>query len=153
MPRGDILKKYKADEENLLYILHEIQDSVPSKNLTGDDLKDVADYLNIPLSRVNGVVSFYSMFSRKQRGRYIIRLCQSPPCFIRGSVNIYDVLKHHLNISENETTEDGLFTLEFSSCLGVCGLAPAMMVNDDVYGNLTEKNVIEIVNKYQSLED
>ncbi len=153
MSTEDILYKYESKEENLLYILHDVQDAAEDHNLTGSDLRKVADFLNVPLARVNGVASFYSMFSRKSRGKYIIRLCQSPPCYIKGSVNIYEKIKEYLNISENETTEDRLFTLEFSSCLGVCGLAPAMMINDDVYGNLTEESIVEILKKYQSLED
>ncbi len=148
-----VLKKYEAKEENLLYILHDIQDGSDNNSLNNKDLEDVAAYVGVPLSRVNGVVSFYSMFSSRQRGKYIIRLCQSPPCFIKGSVNVYEKIKQQLKISEDETTDDGLFTLEFSSCLGVCGLAPAMMINDDVYGNLTEERVVEILNNYRSLED
>ncbi len=148
-----VLKKYEAKEENLLYILHEIQDGSDNNSLNKKDLEEVAAYVGVPLSRVNGVVSFYSMFSSRPRGKYIIRLCQSPPCFIKGSVNVYEKIKQQLKISEDETTDDGLFTLEFSSCLGVCGLAPAMMINDDVYGNLTEERVVEILNNYRNLED
>ena len=148
-----VLQKYEAKEENLLYILHDIQDSSDTNSLNNKDLEEVAAYVGVPLSRVNGVVSFYSMFSSRQRGKYIIRLCQSPPCFIKGSVNVYEKIKQQLRISEDETTDDGLFTLEFSSCLGVCGLAPTMMINDDVYGNLTEERVVEILNNYRSLED
>lgn len=148
-----ILQKYEAKEENILYILHDIQDGSQNSNLSKNVLEEVAAYVRVPLSRINGVVSFYSMFSTKPRGKYIIRLCQSPPCFIKGSVDVYEELKRQLNISENETTEDGLFTLEFSSCLGVCGLAPAMMINDDVYGNLTEERVAEILNNYRRLEE
>ena len=148
-----VLKKYEAKEENLLYILHEIQDGSDNNSLNNKDLEEVAAYVGVPLSRVNGVVSFYSMFSSRPRGKYIIRLCQSPPCFIKGSVNVYEKIKQQLKISEDETTDDGLFTLEFSSCLGVCGLAPAMMINDDVYGNLTEERVVEILNNYRNLED
>ncbi len=153
MPVGAILQKYEAKEENILYILHDLQDASEENRLTSEDLKEVAAYVGVPLSRINGVVSFYSMFSTRPRGKYIIRLCQSPPCFIKGSVNVYEELKGQLNISENETTEDGLFTLEFSSCLGVCGLAPAMMINDDVYGNLTKERVTEILNNYRRLEE
>ena len=98
---------------------------------------------------MNGVVGFYSMLSKEPRGKYIIRLCQSPPCFIKGFTNILQILKKQLGLDVNETTEDGLFTLEFSSCLGVCGIAPAMSINNEVYGNLTEKKVIEIIENYK----
>lgn len=145
MERKEILKKYKPTTDNILYILHELQDSNPQHYLSEEDLKAVAEYLKVPLSYVHGVVTFYSMFSLKPRGKYIIRLCQSPPCWLQGACNVKEELERILGIRMGETTPDGLFTLEFSSCLGVCGVAPAMMVNDTVYGNLTPEKMEEII--------
>ena len=87
------------------------------------------------------------MYSTKPRGKNIIRLCESPPCYIKGSENMLRKMKILLGINVGETTKDGLFTLEFTSCLGVCGNAPVMMINDDVYGDLTEEKVEEIIEK------
>lgn len=149
MDRNEILKKYAPTRENLLYILHDIQDSNPGNNLTTDDLAAVAHYVSTSKAEVMGVATFYSMYSIKERGKYIFRVCMSPPCHMLGSQSIMDYLKKTLKISDGETTEDKLFTLEVTSCLGVCAVAPAMMVNDEMYGNLTEQKIDEIIKKYR----
>ncbi len=83
----------------------------------------------------------------KSRGKNIIRLCESPPCYIKGSDNILRKLKNTLGVKVGETSKDGLFTLELAACLGVCGNAPVMMINDEVYGDLTEEKIDEILEK------
>ena len=85
------------------------------------------------------------MYSTKPRGKNIIRLCESPPCYIKGSENILRKLKVLLGVETGETSKDGLFTLELCACLGVCGNAPVMMINNDVYGDLTEDKVEELI--------
>jgi len=109
----------------------------------------VADYLGLPLSAVHDTVTFYTMFSLRPRGKHIIRLCDSPPCHLAGSWSLLSALKRELGIEVGETTPDGLFTLELTSCLGVCGVAPAMMVDDEVYGNLTEERLRKILDSYR----
>lgn len=145
MGREEIFKKYENKPENILLILHDIQDENPYKYLTEEDIKEVSERLDLPYSFVYGVASFYSMFSLKPRGKYIIRVCESPPCHLMGSENILDELKKLLKVDIGETTEDKLFTLELSSCLGVCGVAPAIMINNDVYGNLTKEKISELI--------
>lgn len=145
MGREEIFKKYENKPENILLILHDIQDENPYKYLTEEDIKEVSERLNLPYSFVYGVASFYSMFSLKPRGKYIIRVCESPPCHLMGSESILDELKKLLKVDIGETTEDKLFTLELSSCLGVCGVAPAIMINNDVYGNLTKEKISELI--------
>ncbi len=140
-----ILEKYEKKSENLLAILHELQDSKEEHYLSKEDLKAVSEYLNIPLSTVHGVATFYSMYAFKPRGKYIIRVCQSPPCHLMGSTTISKELMKILGIKFGETTKDGLFTLEMSSCLGVCGVAPAIMINNKVYGNLTPERLKAII--------
>jgi len=129
MDRNEILKKYEPSRENLLYILHEIQDNNAGNNLTPEDLTAVSHYVNVSRSEVMGVATFYSMYSINERGKYIFRVCMSPPCHMLGSQSIMDYIKKSLKISAGETTEDKLFTLEVTSCLGVCAVAPALMVN------------------------
>ena len=107
----------------------------------------VAEYLNIPTNHIYGVLTFYTMYSTKPRGKNIIRLCESPPCYVKGSTNILRKLKMLLGVNTGETTKDGMFTLELCACLGVCGNAPVMMINEDVYGDLTEEKVEEIIDK------
>jgi len=140
-----ILEKYEKKSENLLAILHELQDSKEEHYLSKEDLKAVSEYLNIPLSTVHGIATFYSMYAFKPRGKYIIRVCQSPPCHLMGSTTISKELMKILGIKFGETTKDGLFTLEMSSCLGVCGVAPAIMINNKVYGNLTPERLKAII--------
>lgn len=143
----EIFKKYAPTKDNLIYILHEIQDQHPQHYISEDAVAAVATYLNVPTNHIFGVLTFYSMFSTKPRGKNIIRLCESPPCYLRGSDNILRKLISLLNIEPGETTKDGLFTLEFTACLGVCGNAPVMMINEDMYGDLTEDRVEDIISK------
>ena len=107
--------------------------------------EDLAELLEVPATRVREVVTFYTMFSLKPRGRHIVRVCQSPPCHLMGSTDVARELIKVLGVSFGETTADGQFSLEMSSCLGVCGVAPAMMVDDEVYGNLSASRVHEII--------
>jgi NADH-quinone oxidoreductase E subunit len=139
--RETILKKFDPRLDNILYILHELQDNNPQRYLANEDIEKCDDYLNIPYSYVHGVVTFYSMFSLKPRGRYIIRLCDSPPCHLMGSESLLDYLKKKLKVDVGETTADGVFTLEITSCLGICGVAPALMMNEEMIGNLTPERV------------
>ncbi|HRR98601.1 MAG TPA: NADH-quinone oxidoreductase subunit NuoE, partial [Candidatus Syntrophosphaera sp.] len=134
-------------KDNLLYILHDIQDHHPQHYIPEEAVQVVAEYLNIPTNHIYGVLTFYTMYSTKPRGKNIIRLCESPPCYIKGSTNILRKLKMLLGVNTGETTKDGLFTLELCACLGVCGNAPVMMINEDVYGDLTEEKVEEIIDK------
>lgn len=145
MSREAILKKFEPSLDNILYILHELQDNNTQHYISKEDLKACAEYLNSPYSYVHGVATFYTMFSLKPRGQYIIRLCDSPPCHLMGSASLLDYLKKKLNIEINETTTDSFFTLELSSCLGICGVAPAMMINDEMFGNLTPEKVDAIL--------
>jgi len=141
----EICTKYTPDKDNLICILHEIQDSHPQHYISEEAVQTVAEYLDLPPNHIYGVLTFYSMYSTKPRGKNIIRLCESPPCYIKGSENILRKLRELLGVKTGETTKDGVFTLELCACLGVCGNAPVMMVNNDVYGDLTEERVEEII--------
>ena len=143
-----IFEKYTPTKDNLIYILHEIQDKHPQHYISEEAAEKVSEFLKIPKSHVQGVVTFYSMFSTKPRGKYIIRLCESPPCFLRGSEKVLHKLKEILNIDVNETTKNGKFTLELCACLGVCGNAPVMMINEELFGDLDEKKVEKIIKNY-----
>ncbi len=140
----EILLKYKPQKNNLLQILHEIQTEQPHQYLPETELRKVSKYLNISMSSVYGVVSYYTMFSIKPRGKFIVRLCQSPVCDMLGSQLIANKLKELLQIDFNETTSDGLFTLEFSECLGLCANKPSMMINKQAYTGLNV-DVIELI--------
>jgi len=145
--REQTLKKFNPALDNILYILHDLQDNNPEHYLAKEDIRACADYLEVPYSYVHSVASFYTMFSLKPRGRYIIRLCDSPPCHLMGSQSLLDYLKKSLDVKVGGTTKDKMFTLELTSCLGACGVAPAMMINEEMFGNLTPAAVDAILEK------
>ncbi len=148
----EIFSKYTPTKDNLIYILHEIQDNDPQHYLSEEAVQAVSEYLKLPTNHIYGVITFYSMYSTKPRGKHIIRLCESPHCYIKGSENILRKMKNLLNIGVGETTKDGCYTLELCACLGVCGNAPVMMINDDVYGDLTEEKVEDIIAKLREVK-
>ncbi len=139
------LERYPATKEFLLDMLHDLQDAEPKNYLTPEALQAVAEYLSIPLSDVVSTATFYTMYSLNPRGRHIIRLCESPPCQLVGAESLLEILSQHLAVGVGGTTEDGAFTLETASCLGVCGVAPAMMIDEELYGNLTASRVVEVI--------
>jgi NADH-quinone oxidoreductase subunit E len=141
----EVIRKYDRTPDNLLSILHDLQDAKEQHYLAEQDLRIAADHVGLTFGFVHGVATFYTMFSLKPRGKNIIRICQSPPCHLMGSTNIAKELIRLLGVDFGHTTKDGLFTLEMSSCLGVCGVAPAMMINNDVYGNLTPERIQQIL--------
>ncbi|MCX7795692.1 MAG: NADH-quinone oxidoreductase subunit NuoE [bacterium] len=149
----EVLSKYEPKRENILLILHEIQNSKSNQFLSREDIESVAKYLNLPPSKVYETATFYGLFSTKPRGKYIIRVCVSTPCHVEGAEKILETLEETLGIKVGETTEDGLFTLEEVSCLGICGVAPAMMINEEAFGNLTSERAIEIINSFKEKEE
>lgn len=142
------IKKYGKKRENVLAILHEIQNNTEGHYLKEEQLRSLAEKMELPYSDLHGVVTFYSMFSTRPRGKYIIRVCESGPCSLLGANTIFEVIQEELNIDLYETTEDKLFTLEPTSCLGICGVAPAMMINEETYGNLTPKRIRDVLALY-----
>jgi NADH-quinone oxidoreductase E subunit len=141
-----VIAEHNSDPGALLDILRDAQEI--HGYLSAAVMEEIADELDIPVSRVYGVATFYTLLATKPKGEHIIRVCESPPCHIRGAVNILETLKEVLGVNPGETTEDKKFTLELTSCLGVCGVAPAMMIGDQVYGNLTPERVKEILKTY-----
>ena len=148
-----ILEAYDPDPANLLDILHDVQAADERNHLSREALRDVAEYLNLPASSVISSATFYSMFSLTPRGRHIIRICESPPCQLVGADSLLDLLVETLGVDVGETSADGVFTLETSSCLGVCGVAPAMMIDEELYGNLTPERLIETLDAVRSGDD
>jgi len=141
----EVLKRYPATTEFMLDILHDLQDAEPKNYLKPEALQAVADYVSLPLSEVVSTVTFYTMYSLKPRGKHIIRLCESPPCQLVGAESLIEILSSHLGVEVGETTADGAFTLETASCLGVCGVAPAMMIDSELYGNLTKERIVDAI--------
>jgi NADH-quinone oxidoreductase subunit E len=145
----ELLARYKPEKENLLLILHDIQNNCPEQYISAEDITEIAKYLNITYSAVYGVVTYYSMFSLKPRGRYIIRVCNSPVCELDNSENILEQLKKLLGIEIGDTTSDGLFTLETTECLGQCADSPGMLVNERFFGNIDSVNLNKILEQFK----
>ena len=142
----EILSHHSAQPDSLIPILNEVQRTIG--HLHQEAIRQIADFLGLPPSRIYGVASFYSLLATEPKGENVIRVCSSAPCYVVGSADILKEIQNQLSIKPGETTADGKFTLEYTSCIGVCGVAPAVMINDQVYGNLTLDKVKEILNKY-----
>ena len=145
---GQMIDAYKDKEGSLIMVLHAAQEIYGYLPL--ELQKFIALRMNKPLSEVNGVVSFYSFFSTKERGEHTIHVCMGTACYVKGSQQVLDKLAEVLEIEPGRTTKDGLFTLNATRCLGACGLAPVIMVNDDVYGRLTPDQIPAIIEKYRA---
>ncbi|PLX84310.1 MAG: NADH-quinone oxidoreductase subunit NuoE [Desulfuromonas sp.] len=111
----------------------------------------VAERLNVYSSQIYGVLTFYAQFHLKPRGKYIIRVCMGTACHVKGAGRIGDTIQERLGIGHAETTEDLLFTAEYVACIGACGMAPVIMVNDDTYGSISVQKTDEVIEKYKAL--
>jgi NADH:ubiquinone oxidoreductase subunit E len=143
---ANVIDLYKDKEGSLIQILHLAQEIYGFLPL--EVQKFIASSLNKPLSEVSGVVSFYSFFSTKPRGQHTIRVCLGTACYVRGGKKLVERLQDLLNIQIGETTQDGKFTFELARCIGACGLAPAMMIDDVVYKQVNINKLESIISKY-----
>lgn len=143
----EMLKKYKGQKGVLLQALQEAQGIMGY--LPIEVQKMVAEALNITLSEVYSTITFYSFFSLKPRGKYQIRVCLGTACYVRGAEKVLDRLKTELGIEVGETTDDAKYSLDACRCIGACGLAPAIIINDEVYGRLTADKIPDILKKFK----
>ena len=144
------LEKIEKKRDSLIPVLQETQQRFG--HLPEPVMKKIARHLDVPLTRVYGVATFYSQFRFEPLGKYVVKVCHGTACHVNGSVNISQVMRDELDVEEGETTADGLVTFERVACLGCCSLAPVIMVNDKVYGKLTPDKVREIVRKIREGE-
>jgi NADH-quinone oxidoreductase subunit E len=147
---NEILDRYMDFHGALMPVLQEIQEFYgfipePTVHLT-------AERLNIYTSQIYGVLTFYAQFHLKPRGKYIIRVCMGTACHVKGATRIGDVIKDRLGLGHAETTEDLKFTAEYVACIGACGMAPVIMVNEATYGSLTVQKTDEVIQKYQQMD-
>ena len=141
-----IIDRYRDKEGNLIQILHIAQELYGYLSL--ELQQHIAEALHKPLSEVSGVVTFYSFFSTKPRGEHTIRVCLGTACYVRGGKKIVDALQKTLHVDIGETTADGKFTFEVARCIGACGLAPAMMIDDVVYKQVNINKIDAILARY-----
>ena len=143
----EILKTYQGVKGSLIPVLQATQHEYGY--LSKEVLQNMAEKMDIPISQIYGVVTFYSQFHLKPRGKNIIRVCQGTACHVRGGKAILKEIEDTLKIKAGGTTPDLLFTLETVACIGACGLAPVLMINDDTHGRLTPEATSEILAKYK----
>ena len=143
----EIIKKSKDKPGALIPVLEEAQ--MVLEFLPMPILRVIAKGLNLPLSRVYGVVTFYSFFTMTPRGKHTLRVCLGTACYVRGSKSIMESIQKELGIKEKETTPDRLFSLESVRCLGACGLAPVIVITEDVHGRMKTQKVRDILNQYR----
>ena len=143
----EIINKHKVEEGALIPILHEAQELFGY--LPEEVQQKIADGLGISLAEVYGVATFYSRFTLTPKGKYNIQLCLGTACYVKGADKILVKLEELLGIKVGETTADGKFSLEGARCVGACGLAPVMVINEEVYGKETPEMVKGILDKYE----
>lgn len=139
-------KKMSAEKGDLLVQLEKAQRE--SGHLSSGFLSGLAESLDIPLSKVYGVASFYSFLSTKPQGRNVIRICRSLPCQLKNSETIIKTISEEIGIKPGQTTADGRFSFEFTNCIGACDKVSAMLINDDVHGDLTPAKITQILSSY-----
>jgi len=131
-------------------VLHEAQEIFGC--LSYEVQKYIAEEMQIPMSDIYGVATFYSQFTLEPKGEYKVGVCLGTACYVRGAQKILDKVSEELGIKAGVTSADGKFTLEATRCIGACGLAPVMMINDDVYGRLDADDVPGILEKYKKAQ-
>ena len=134
-------------EEDLLILLEEAQNKLGY--LPKEIITELAESLNMSVSDVYGVATFYSFLSTKPQGRNVIRICKSLPCFLKNAPTIIESIEKTIGIKPGETTPDSKFSFTLTNCIGACDKAPAMLINNDVYGDLTPGKITQILESYE----
>ena len=147
---NEVIDKYIDMKGALMPVLQAVQDVYgyipePTVHL-------IAERLNVYPSQIYGVLTFYAQFHLEPRGKYIVRVCMGTACHVKGAGRIADTLKDRLKIGHAETTEDLKFTAEYVACIGACGMAPVIMVNDGTYGSMTVQKMDEVIAKYKAMD-
>ncbi|MGI6766509.1 MAG: NAD(P)H-dependent oxidoreductase subunit E [Lentihominibacter sp.] len=145
-----IIAKHKGSRGALIPVLHEAQEVYGYLPL--EVQREIAEQLDIPLAEVYGVVSFYTQFSINPKGKYKINICMGTACYVKGANDILDKFKEELGIEVGECTEDGLFSLDACRCIGACGLAPVVTINEEVFGKLVTDDVDAIIEQFNTRE-
>lgn len=143
-----ILEVYTKEKDNLIAILNDVQEKygyIPKQAQMV-----ISEYLSIPMAEIYGVITFYSRFTLAPKGKYNISICLGTACYVKGSQKLLDRAKERLGIEPGQVTKDGKFSIDDVRCVGACGLAPVFMVNDEVYGNATVKELDAVIDQYMN---
>ncbi|MDD2376252.1 MAG: NAD(P)H-dependent oxidoreductase subunit E [Clostridia bacterium] len=141
-----IAKKYISVDGGIIAALHEVQDEYGY--IPESVQKYLSKELDVPMSDIYGIITFYSRFSLLPKGKYSIEVCMGTACYVKGAEDVLNTFKDELKIKEGEITKDGKFSLECIRCIGACGLAPAIVINEEVYGKMSPDKVREVLSKY-----
>jgi NADH-quinone oxidoreductase E subunit len=141
------LWKYQGEKGALIPLLQSAQETYGYVSESAID--HIGEVVGIPTAEIYGVITFYSQFRLKPLGRNIIKICDGTACHVNSSIGVLRAIENELDISNDETTDDGLFTLKKVACLGCCSLSPVVMINEDTYGRLTPKKVRELLAEYK----
>ncbi len=148
---AQILKEFGKDAAKLIPILQKVQDAYGF--LPEDIMRYIANELEISPARVFGVATFFAHFATTPKGKHIVRVCNGTACHVKGSAAVINMVREVLKLKPGQdTTEDGLFTLECVSCLGACGLAPVMVMDETVHGQITAQKASQIIDEVRKLE-
>ena len=147
----EIIELHGATASSLIPVMQDVQDEY--RYLPGELLSYIADKLGIPLAKAYSVATFYENFSFDPKGKYVIKVCDGTACHVRKSVPVREALEKHLGLGKGkQTTDDMLFTIEIVSCLGACGLAPVMTINDKVHPKMNPDKAVEIIDELKEGE-
>lgn len=148
----EILSKYSGSgRESLIPILQEIQEE--QGFISRETIEDVGEYLDLPASKIYGVATFYNQFRFEPLGKYHIQVCRGTACHVLGSLTVLEELQKILKVEPGQTTRDGLFSLEVVACIGACGLAPLIAVNEEFHAKVTPESIRQIIEDYKAQED
>ncbi len=142
-----VIAEHKDQEGAVIPVLHKAQEIYGYLPIEVQEM--ISEGLDVPLAEIYGIVTFYTQFSLNPKGKYHIGVCLGTACYVKGSGDILEKIKEILGIDVGECTPDGLFSIDATRCIGACGLAPVLTVNDDVYGRLVVDDVAGIIKKYQ----
>ncbi len=143
----DIIKKYESDKTAMIAILQDVQEEF--RYLPKEALSSISKQMDVPLTRIYEIATFYNAFSLKPRGKNLVEVCAGTACHVQGAANLMDRLERDLSICCGETTKDKMFTLEEVRCLGCCSLAPVVRISGDVHPYLTQDEIPKILKKYK----
>jgi len=143
----DFVDEWREKPGNLIMILHKMQEIYGY--IPRAEALELAHYMDVPLAKIYGVITFYHFFKLKKPGKNRIQVCMGTACYLKGGQDLIDEIENIIGIGVNQTSEDELFSMESVRCVGCCGLAPVVMVNDEVYGKLKKGDLPEIIAKHR----
>lgn len=144
-------KHYMASRDQLIPILQEVQEKLGY--LSRESLIQIGEHLNLPVSKIYGVATFYNQFRFQPKGKFHIMICRGTACHVKGSKTILEILEEYLQIKAGNTDHKGLFSLEVVACIGACGLAPVISINGDFFGHITKEGLIKILDECRDVSN